>query len=626
VDLKERTMKHAPERRIGFGTEEARRRHRANFSEGDAVTNRWVTQAQNKGIPTGTNGTVLAVSHHGAGRFRYEVQWQNGLVGWYDEEALESASGAPSRRRRPNETAEPHVVADFKKGDRIMWSDSFLERGRQIDPKWYALRKNERGTVDWIQRDGDVIVQWDNEHNTTVHPPNRLAHATDRVLEETPRVVATTDANLRQAVIDAIKNSKQPRAWMDVVRIVEQRYPSARKADVEKTIADMELSGEIIDVGRDRPRYRLPGMGELALGAPRVVADFNTLDDLTAHAKNELGATHMIHIDDEIHIYFPRRDGTYEKAEVWQKDGYWHAQGPSARAIVQRLPAGAKPIAGHAGRRAAEAPQTAGATEFKHLLFGTRFKFVDPAREGNVGFGRETWTYVKTGHNTYRNPLSPQGRKYEHRISNGNALVIPEHDAGHEASESYSVRDYEAVDNRGRRIAGPSKSYSDMKRAAGTAGVVKFVRPGASEARRGNDTRGLKKAEAAGNKYGFEQIESDHFRDWVYDQLVEASKMDPDQVLPLETKADSMEIAGNMLRQLGWDTRRELRANDIERMTGNGDPAYVDAFYEGFDRALESSKDWLADDLLEMKSQIRPQANEARRRPKAKRSARRKRR
>lgn len=38
-----------------------------------------------------------------------------------------------------------------------------------------------------------------------------------------------------------------------------------------------------------------------------------------------------------------------------------------------------------------------------------------------------------------------------------------------------TVRDYEAVDNRDRHIAGPFKSYSDARSAAGTAGVVKFV-------------------------------------------------------------------------------------------------------------------------------------------------------
>jgi hypothetical protein len=322
-------------------------------------------------------------------------------------------------------------------------------------------------------------------------------------------------------------------------------------------------------VGDDGQIHGTPLSGHRAVRAPRVVRDFNKLDDLVAHAKNELGATHIVSLlirgtgEGETKLYFPRGGQyPYEEARVWRKGGYWHAEGPGARTGVTKLPDNAMPIA----------------------------QYGNPRRSSGYAPGRAAEPRFKLG--------APR--------------------------PGTSVRDYEAVDNRGRRIAGPSKSYSDMKRAAGTGGHVKFVRPGASEAKRGGDTRGLKQAEAAGNKYGFEQIESDHFRDWVFDQLIEASKMDPDQVLPLETKADAMKIAGNMLQQLGWDTRRDLRANDIERMAGNGDPAYADAFYEGFDHALESSKDWLADELLEMKSQIRSRTSEARRRPKAKRSARKK--
>lgn len=87
-----------------------------------------------------------------------------------------------------------------------------------------------------------------------------------------------------------------------------------------------------------------------------VVADFNTLDDLAEHAARELGATHILYVDDEIHIYFPRQDGLFEKAEVWQKDGYWHAQGPGSRVVVRKLPVGAKPIG--SGREREEGPHS----------------------------------------------------------------------------------------------------------------------------------------------------------------------------------------------------------------------------------------------------------------------------
>jgi hypothetical protein len=77
--------------------------------------------------------------------------------------------------------------------------------------------------------------------------------------------------------------------------------------------------------------------------------------DLLEHAAQELGATHVLFVDEEIHVYFPRRDGTYEKAEVWQKDGYWHAQGPGARTIVQKPPSNAQSIAKRIHRSGARA-------------------------------------------------------------------------------------------------------------------------------------------------------------------------------------------------------------------------------------------------------------------------------
>jgi len=148
------------------------------------------------------------------------------------------------------------------------------------------------------------------------------------------------------------------------------------------------------------PRYSNP------LSEQHRVADFNTLDDLIAHARQE-GATHVLHVDDEVHLYFLRRDGQYEKAEVWQKDGYWHTQGPGSRTIVRRPPSNAQAIGGRS-----------------------------------------------TG--------------------------APRH---------HSVRDYAAVDNHGRVVAGPFKHYSDAKPEADrVGGVVQFIpskkrSPQASEVR-----------------------------------------------------------------------------------------------------------------------------------------------
>jgi hypothetical protein len=211
---------------------------------------------------------------------------------------------------------------------------------------------------------------------------------------------AKADKEAIDILENALKTHSKPQgriaeAWAERS---DRGYPSTlRKYDGS--------SGSWIRVDPIRPTSQESTMQERHLGfhtEEHRVADFNTLEDLTSHARDELGATHVLHIDDEIHIYFPRQDGTFEKAEIWQKDGYWHAQGPGSRAIVQRLPTGAKPIA-EAGRRAAEARPTA------------------------------------------------------------------------------RVRDYIAIDNRGRTIAGPFKSFGDAKDAAGGGGAVKFV-PSSREA------------------------------------------------------------------------------------------------------------------------------------------------
>jgi hypothetical protein len=88
-------------------------------------------------------------------------------------------------------------------------------------------------------------------------------------------------------------------------------------------------------------------------GRARHVADFDTLDDLVAHAA-QLGATHVSYPEpgtmQGVVLYFPLEDGQYEAASVWQKGGYWHSQGPGSREIVRYLPRGAQDITRQAGR------------------------------------------------------------------------------------------------------------------------------------------------------------------------------------------------------------------------------------------------------------------------------------
>ncbi len=150
---------------------------------------------------------------------------------------------------------------------------------------------------------------------------------------------------------------------------------------------------------RERARGARPtARGRGVVRAPRQtgghrVADFNTLDDLIAHAKHELGATHVSGRDAGTRIYFPtiERGYKYEVSNVWEKGGYWHAQAPSDRTLTKHLPRDATPID-----------------------------------------NRIHWPHV--------------------------------------------VRDYEALDNHNRVIAGPFKSYGDAKtEAERVRGVVRFV-------------------------------------------------------------------------------------------------------------------------------------------------------
>ena len=103
-------------------------------------------------------------------------------------------------------------------------------------------------------------------------------------------------------------------------------------------------------------------------------------------------------------------------------------------------------------------------------------------------------------------------------------------------------------------------------------------------------------AHAAGADYAREQLAGAYFQDWVWEQMVEAERMraaDPSSVLPLETPADARKVARNMLQQLGWDTKRELKESK--------------EFFEGFDEVLRAPETlgWLADIILNFNKEAR---------------------
>jgi hypothetical protein len=146
----------------------------------------------------------------------------------------------------------------------------------------------------------------------------------------------------------------------------------------------------------------------------------------------------------------------------------------------------------------------------------------------------------------------------------------------------------------------------------------------------------LEAATKAGTDYAYEQVGGDHFRDWVYDQMLEAEAMrkrDPSSVIPLETPADAKKVARNMLQQLEWDTKRQLDQREIlemagakggfdageERKYGITNKDVTDAFFEAFDETLKSTsvREWLTDLVLQTKEDMGDKAgvSEARRRP-----------
>jgi len=116
-----------------------------------------------------------------------------------------------------------------------------------------------------------------------------------------------------------------------------------------------------------------------------------------------------------------------------------------------------------------------------------------------------------------------------------------------------------------------------------------------------DDSAEIEAAEEAGHQYVRDQLQSDYFDQWVWDQMVEAEEMrqrDPSSVIPLESESDYRKVARNMLQQLGWDIRRDIGPQELERLAG-GESGVVhgDAFFEGMDGELRdpNTVSWLVD-------------------------------
>lgn len=88
-----------------------------------------------------------------------------------------------------------------------------------------------------------------------------------------------------------------------------------------------------------------------------VVRDFNTIDELIAHAKEQDGATHVSILGKNSVLYYPTGrywptgEPQYEAGKVWQKGGYWHSVAPSKRTPLHgHLPGGTVTIESYLAR------------------------------------------------------------------------------------------------------------------------------------------------------------------------------------------------------------------------------------------------------------------------------------
>src|SRR5271170_4892625 len=86
--------------------------------------------------------------------------------------------------------------------------------------------------------------------------------------------------------------------------------------------------------------------------------------------------------------------------------------------------------------------------------------------------------------------------------------------------------------------------------------------------------RDLERAENAGEKFADDQLTSDQFSDWIFDQLREAREMereDPDLIVrgfDTQTIAKSLpaakKLARRMLEQLRWDISRDVSDSEVQ--------------------------------------------------------------
>jgi hypothetical protein len=196
-------------------------------------------------------------------------------------------------------------------------------------------------------------------------------------------------------------------------------------------------------------RYKIPPERRQFV-SPRV-ADFNSLDDLITHARDELGATHVLDVGTgsqrEVILFFPRGgQHPYEMARTWRKGSYWHAEGPGSRTGVEGIPRGAKAIAPQEMRRASEARRRTGAPLIDDKLYSVTW---NGGRAGPMS-AQDVVAKVQELRQSWRESGRPGILNISVYYRDGSLVPYADLERRVSSVSETRVRDYAAIDNHGR--------------------------------------------------------------------------------------------------------------------------------------------------------------------------------
>lgn len=423
------------------------------------------------------------------------------------------------------------------------------------------------------------------------------------------------------------------------------------------------------------------------------VADFDNLEALVEHERAN-GATHVLALGQNTVVYYPTGrywptgQPQYEAAKAYENSGYWHVTAQRSP-LTGPLHGGAQTIEAFLGRHAEPRTAHESTTVRDYDVVDNRgrrlagpFKDYGQARSeadrrgGVVGFvagerrggcpvhgvaaprpqcgyraeasrrqlPRVKWNQQQQGNahvsdgqegywatfprgtsaqrvldvymatadysgatGTFTVTAEIEGRMASVRVGPGGEVVGERHRGGYRAEAPRRGRPAPGR-NRGRR----ARDYSVLSRH-GSKMMEKSIR--------GRSVKEVD-AEAAGERYAEEQLNGDHFKDWVWEQMVEGRRMrkaDPKSVIPLENAADFKKLARNMLQQLGWDMDRDLDMRTILETVGvesegsSQDAEVARDFGKGVRAMLTkpSTIQWLASECRTIERDLKRQEREA---------------